>query len=153
MNRTADPSYLQSTDLPPTEDERAFAMLAHLLQFFAGFIPPLVIFLVKKKSPFVAFHALQALLWQIARFLLIMLGMAILFVSIFDVVLHQLPKGEPNSALPVGFFVGFGAVWLFFMIGWVVNLVLAIVFSIKAHEGKWSEYPVFGRLARRILKT
>jgi uncharacterized membrane protein len=37
-------------------------MLAHLLQFFAGFIPPLVIYLVKRNSRFVAFHAMQALL-------------------------------------------------------------------------------------------
>jgi hypothetical protein len=152
MNDTADPSYLQPADLPPTEDERLFAMLAHLLQLFAGFIPPLVIFLVKKQSRFVAFHALQALLWQIAYFLLIMLGMAIFFVSMFGTLLHQLPKGTSNNAPPVGLFLGFGAVWLFFMIGAVVNLVLAIVFSIKAYGGKWSRYPIFGGLARRFLK-
>jgi uncharacterized membrane protein len=52
----------------------------------------------------------------------------------------------------VGLFLGFGAVWLFFMIGAVVNLVLAIVFSIKAYGGKWSRYPIFGGLARRFLK-
>jgi len=44
-----------------------------------------------------------------------------------------------------------GAFWLLIMLGWFVNLVLGIVYSIRAYHGKWSNYPIFGRLARRIL--
>jgi hypothetical protein len=34
---------------------------------------------------------------------------------------------------------------------WVVMMVLAIVFGIKAGGGEWAEYPVLGRLARKVL--
>lgn len=153
MSDTADRSGLVSADIEPTEDERNFAMLAHLLQFFAGFVPPLVIFLVKRKSRFVAFHALQALLWQAAYLLIIMLGMMAIFASVFGMILHQQHAGGANNAPPMAFFVGFGSFWLLIMIGWFGNLVLAIVYSIKAYHGKWANYPIFGRLARRILHT
>ncbi len=47
--------------VPPTQDERTFAMLAHLLACFGGgFIAPLIILLSKKDSRFVKFHAIQA---------------------------------------------------------------------------------------------
>lgn len=154
MSDTADRAGPVSAEVEPTEDERNFAMLAHLLQFFAGFIPPLVIFLVKRKSSrFVAFHALQALLWQIAYFVIIMLGMIAIFASVFGMILHQQHAGGTNNAPPMAFFVGFGSFWLLFMIGWFGNIFLAIFYSIKAHEGKWTNYPIFGRLARRILHT
>ena len=123
-------------DLPPTEDERNFAMLAEVLQLFAGFIPPLVIYFVKRNSRFVAFHALQALFWQIAYFVIIMLGMVIFFVSIIGTIAHQFPKGMTNNAPPAGLFLGMGAFWLVFMIGWLVNLILAIYYGIKAHQGQ-----------------
>ena len=42
------------------------AMLAHVLQIFTWWIWPPVIFIVKQDSKSVRFHALQALLWQIA---------------------------------------------------------------------------------------
>ena len=39
------------------------------------------------------------------------------------------------------------------MCGWVVNLVLGIVFGIKANRGEWAAYPVIGRWAHRITGT
>jgi len=137
----------------PTEDERTFAMLAHVLQFFAGFIPPLVIYLVKRNSRFVAFHALQALLWQITYFVIIMLGMMTMFASMFGVIAHQAHSGAANGAPPVGFFVGFGAFWLIFLAGWIVNLFLAIYFGIKSYHGEWAAYPILGRWARRLANA
>jgi uncharacterized Tic20 family protein len=126
-------------------------MLAHLLQFFAGFIPPLVIYLVKRNSRFVAFHAMQALLWQVAYILIMMLGMVAMFATVFGTLLHHPHANGANNPPPVGFFVGFGAFWMIFMLGWIGNLVLAIVYSIKAYGGQWSAYPIFGRLARKIV--
>jgi len=35
---------------------------------------------------------------------------------------------------------------------WVVMLVVAIVYGIKAGNGEWAEYPVLGALARHFLK-
>jgi hypothetical protein len=143
----------QPADYPPTEDERTFAMLAHVLQFFAGFIPPLVIYLVKRNSRFVAFHALQALLWQITYFVIIMLGMMTMFASMFGVIARQAHNGPANGVPPVGFFVGFGAFWLLFIAGWVVNLFLAIYYGIKSYHGEWAAYPLLGRWARRLVNA
>jgi len=46
----------------------------------------------------------------------------------------------------------FPVVWLGMMGWWVFILVVAIVYGIKAGRGEWAEYPVLGRLARRILR-
>lgn len=151
MSQTPDHSSVQSAGAEPTQDERNFAMLAHLLQFFAGFVPPLVIYLVKRNSRFVAFHAMQALLWQAAYLVIIMLGMMVMFATMFATLIHQHPNAASNNAPPLAFFLGFGALWLVFMIGGFGNLILAIVYSIKAYHGKWSAYPMFGRLAHKIV--
>lgn len=148
----------QAAQLPlveyqPTEDERNFAMLAHLLQIFGGFIAPLVIYLVKRNSRFVAFHAMQALLWQIAYFLIVMLGVVAMFTTMFGTILHHSSSGAQNNAPPVAFFVGFGSLWLFMMLGGLLNVILAIVYCIKAHAGKWTAYPIVGRLARKIVNA
>jgi uncharacterized membrane protein len=44
-----------------TSDEKTMATLAHVLQLVGGWIAPLIIYLVKRDSKFVAFHAMQAL--------------------------------------------------------------------------------------------
>jgi len=46
----------------------------------------------------------------------------------------------------------FPLVWLVFMGMWVLVLVAAILYSIKAGRGEWAEYPVVGKWARRALK-
>jgi hypothetical protein len=48
----------------PTSDETTLALLAHVLQIFTWWIGPLAIYLAKRDSKFVSFHAMQALLWQ-----------------------------------------------------------------------------------------
>jgi uncharacterized protein len=158
MNDTAgsfhpQPDNPQHADLPPTEDERNFAMLAEVLQLFAGFIPPLVIYFVKRNSRFVAFHSLQALFWQIARFVIMIVGMGIVFVTVFSVMLHEITKGKmpPPTDLPVGIFLGMGAFWLVFVVLMLVNLFIAIYYGIQAYQGKWAAYPVLGRWARKIV--
>jgi len=35
---------------------------------------------------------------------------------------------------------------------WVVMLVIAIVYGVKAGRGECAEYPVLGRRARKVLK-
>jgi len=34
---------------------------------------------------------------------------------------------------------------------WIVMLVIAIVYGIKAGRGEWAEYPLLGRLSLKIL--
>lgn len=135
----------------PTKDEQSVAFLAHFLQVFTGFVAPLVIYLIKRESRFVSFHAMQALLWQIAYLVVFfMLVFVILLVGMYATFATHPPAPSPSQAPPPAFFLLFPFVWLVMMCGWVLNLVLGIVFGIKANRGEWAAYPVIGRWAHRI---
>ena len=132
----------------PTNDERTLGLLVHVLGIFSGFIAPLVIFLIKRDSKFVSFHALQSLAWHIIYFILVFGGMIVLFVSLI------FSRGFPpaNGAPPLAFFGILGFVWLFAMGGWVVNLILGIVYGIKANKGEWAQFPLIGGwILRKIV--
>lgn len=134
----------------PTKDECTMALLAHLLQVFSGFIGPLVIFCVKQDSKFVKYHALQSLIWQTAYMILGFGAMAIFFVFMMGSVMHM-PHGvphQPNQPPPAFVFL-FPLIWIFWMGGWVVNLILGIVYGIKANRGEWAGYPLIGKLLLR----
>jgi hypothetical protein len=126
------------------------AVLAHALQLVGGWIAPLIIFLVKKDSLFVRFHALQALLLQITYFVCFFVGMAMFMVSMITTV--AMHAGDKSAQPPVGMFLVFPFFWLFAMGSWVIMLVCSIVYAIKAGHGEWAEYPLLGKLARKFLK-
>jgi uncharacterized Tic20 family protein len=137
---------------PPSQDERTMATLAHALQIVGSWIAPLIIFLIKRNSRFVSFHALQALLLQIVHLIVVVLfvvGFAVLMF--FGIFLHAAAGSRPAEP-PVAVFFLFPLVWLFMFASGITILIIAIVYCIKAGRGEWAEYPVLGRLARRILK-
>ena len=127
-----------------TVDERTLAFLAHLLMAFTGFIGPLVIFCVKQDSRFVKFHSLQALIWQAIYMVLVFVGMAMFLVVMFSSLLHN-PQPSHSQGPPPGFVLLLPFMWLGFMGGWMVNLILGVVCAIKAHRGEWATYPIFGK--------
>ena len=134
----------------PTKDECTMALLAHLLQVFTGFIGPLIIFCVKQDSKFVKYHSLQSLIWQTIYMLLGVGAMAIFFFMMITSIAHT-PPGVPHDAQqppPAALFF-FPLIWVFWMGGWVVNLILGIVYGIKANRGEWAGYPIIGRLLLR----
>jgi uncharacterized Tic20 family protein len=133
----------------PSPDERTFAMLAHILQLFTGFIGPLIIYIVKRDSRFVAFHALQALLWQAIYFVVSMLFMVICIVLLFSTIATRSNPGASKGP-PTELFILFPIVWLFFACGWVVSMILGIVYGIKANQGQWAAYPIIGRWSLRM---
>jgi uncharacterized protein len=135
----------------PTADEKSMAMLSHLLMIFAGFVPPLVIYLVKKDSKFVAFHAMQGLLWHALMFILYMIGFFGIMISMFLTLPRVAQRPGASNPFPVIFFSFFAIFWVLFFGMWMANLILGIVYCIKASRGEWAEYPLFGRLARRIV--
>jgi uncharacterized membrane protein len=136
--------------LEPTQDERTMATLAHALQVVGSWIAPLIIFLVKRQSRFVSFHALQALLLQLLHMLFIFTLMAIFFISMFTTLAHQIP--EKTNVPPPALFVLFPIMWLGFAGAYVLILTLAIVYAIKAGRGEWADYPLLGTLTRKILR-
>jgi uncharacterized Tic20 family protein len=139
--------------LEPTQDEKTMASLAQFLQLFGGWIAPLVIFLVKRQSRFVSFHALQVLLLQVVHVIgiivFVMVWIMIVFGTVFFSIAHQAPgHAEP----PIAFFLAFPLIWLVVIGYWVFILITAIVYGIKASQGEWAEYPILGRWARKLLK-
>jgi len=133
-----------------TQDEKAYAGLAHALMTCTWWIGPLVIYLTKKESRFVGFHAMQALLWQIIFTVLYFVGFAAWMVVIFSTIaLH--PQNTANQPFPIAVFIVMPIFWLFIMGAWAITLILAIMYCLKAMRGEWAAYPVIGRWARKIV--
>jgi len=138
----------EQQSIPP--DDLAYAALGHFLQFTTWFLGPLVLYLVKRESRFVAFHAMQALLWQAIYIAVLVFSFALFFVGLFA----SFPEAGESGPQPTGpptAFLFFPLIWLFWMGGWALTLVLGTVFGIKAIRGQWAEYPVIGKWARRIV--
>ena len=112
-------------------DEKLWGMLAHLLTLL-GYIAPLVIYLVyKDRSQFVAFHALQALFFQL---LALAVSVALILFSIVTLGLGVLLAAPLAIALAIAV------------------LVYTIIAAIQANNGVWYELPIVGRWARNTLQ-
>jgi uncharacterized Tic20 family protein len=99
--------------LPPTSDEKTLALLSHVVTFVSNFIAPLIIYIIKKdESPFVAAHAKESLNFQLT----ILLAVIVLFITIVGILL----------------------LWI---VG-IYALVLVIIATIRASEGKLYRYPL-----------
>ena len=105
--------------IPPTGDEKTMALLSHVLTLVFPFLAPLIIYLIKKdESTFVAYHSKESLNFQITMLLIVI----ILFITVIGVLL----------------------LWI---VG-IVDLVLVIIATIRASEGKLYRYP----FALRLIK-
>jgi uncharacterized membrane protein len=138
-----------SLDTVPNQDEKTMAILAQVLQLVGSWIAPLIILIIRRQSRFVSFHALQALLFQI---LYIVVFFMVLFGAFFLGVLGAVAQSAVNeSAPPIAILVMMPLIWMCLIGFGITNLVVGIVYAIKASRGEWAEYPVLGGIARRIL--
>ncbi|MHB8755467.1 MAG: DUF4870 domain-containing protein [Candidatus Acidiferrales bacterium] len=106
-----------------TQDEKAYAGLAHALMMSTGFIGPLIVYLKNKRSRFVRFHASQALFWGVIS------------------TLFYFPTA----------FVSTPVFWSLNIVDFTISLALGIPFCLKAMRGEWVSYPLIGRSARAII--
>jgi uncharacterized Tic20 family protein len=98
----------------PTSDEKTMAILSHILCIVAGFLAPLIIYLVKKESPYVVAHAKESLNFQLT----LIIAYIISFILVF-------------------LLIGILLIWLIAL----ANLVFVIIATIKASENKLYKYP------------
>jgi uncharacterized Tic20 family protein len=106
-------------DYIPTSDEKTMAVLSHILTLVAPILAPLIIYLVKKnESKFVEWHARESLNFQITIAIIII----ILFITIIGIL--------------IAWIVG------------IISLVLVIIATIRASEGKLYKYPFSIRLIK-----
>lgn len=111
-----EPAYL------PTSDEKTMAILSHILALFFSFIPPLIIYLIKKdESKFVAAHAKESLNFQITLFICYAISIVLMIIVI-----------------------GILLIWAII----IADLVLVIIATIRASEGKLYQYPFSFRLIK-----
>jgi uncharacterized membrane protein len=120
-----------------------------MLQIMLWWIAPLAIFLIKRDSKFVAFHALQALLLQVVYILLIIAGFILWFGVFFLAMAVSSTSGHAHPRPE--FFMLMPLLWLCFMGMGVMVLLTAIVYGVKAGRGEWAEYPMLGQIALKIL--
>jgi uncharacterized Tic20 family protein len=118
------------------------AFLAHILQVFTGFLGPLVILCIRQNSRFVKFHALQSIVWQVCYLVFFLGGFMFFFFLLFASVFHDVSRH--TNTVPA-FFLFFPLLWLFAVGGWITNVILGIVYGIKAQRGEWARYPIIGR--------
>lgn len=105
-----------------TQEDKTIALFTHLGGIFFGFIPSLVVWLIKKdSSPFVAGQAQEALNFQITM----LIAFAVAYVLILVLV-------------------GIFLIWALA----IANLVLCIVAGVKAYSGESYRYPFALRLIR-----
>ena len=103
------------------DQERLWAMLAHLLSFvaaylFLGFVAPLVVLLVfGPRSPYVRAHAVESLNFNLTWLLYAIVGVVLAFLVI---------------GIPILIALG------------IAYLVLVVIASVRANNGEFFRYPL-----------
>ncbi|MCB9777561.1 MAG: DUF4870 domain-containing protein [Alphaproteobacteria bacterium] len=97
-----------STDLTwggeTTPEDRTFALAAHLLAFIAPIIGPLIVYFIKKDgSRFVAYHALQATVFQLIAYIIggATCGIGLLLMILSILAAMKANKGEWDDPYPL----------------------------------------------------
>ena len=130
-----------------SQDERLLAAVAHsaaLLPFF-GIIVPLYIWITQKDwSKFVRFHAIQALIHQMA---LPAATLAIYLLGVwafYGTLMGRLPDG-PHSALPNGMLALRCVLVSGVLCGWGLTITLGLMGTSRTLAGRNFLYPFIGR--------
>jgi uncharacterized Tic20 family protein len=142
---------VQATETPSISQEvRLLAAISHAAVLFTniGFVVPIGIYLTqKKKSSYLAFQALQALIWQIVMFVFSMLASSCMVGSIFIPVL--LTTASQNEKL-IGLISG-GGVFITIMISVFVMtignlgfIIYGIIGAVMTYQGKDFRYIIIG---------
>ncbi|MGI5416067.1 DUF4870 domain-containing protein [Actinomadura luteofluorescens] len=109
-------------------EETTWAIFAYVGNVLIGFLPPLVIYLVKKNtSPFTRFHAAQSMNYQLTMLIHLV---AVAAVCVPPAILLDAPAFLALFALP----------YLELLIGGWVFLILG---AVKAGKGQYYRFPTF----------
>lgn len=137
-----------------TSEERILAALAHgsvILSFFGPIVPTLVWTFQRRKSPYVAFHALQAIGYQMLTF---WVGMAayLLFMLVFMLVaIPVMGLAASNSDFEFTPFILQGSM-MFFIFGFMgLYMLFGIVGAVLCLLDKDFKYPILGKWLEKYL--
>jgi uncharacterized Tic20 family protein len=150
-------------NLYSNQNDKIMAALAHVSAIlpFMGVIAPIVIWVTQKdKSEYVAFQALQAVIYQLLMILAWFVGMGCYMLSFFGTFL-TIPFAGSNgttnpSAAPffaLGFIIPF-LVMGFMFIGGGIFIIYGLIGAIQIFRGKDFRYFIIGnRLADYLKKN
>ena len=150
----------QLTSSVPTQNDKIMAALAHVsaLLPMMGVIAPIIIWATQKdKSEFVAFQALQAIVYQLLMILAWFVGMGCYMLSFFSTFL-TIPfaasgDGDPSTSpiFMIGFFIPFVVMGIMF-IGSGIFIVYGLIGAILTFQGKNFHYFILGNRLENYLQ-
>jgi uncharacterized Tic20 family protein len=136
LDAQPDPSYAPvDSQFPTVEQRKAAVFVNHFLIWVAlgglGLIFSTVVYLRNRgKSPFVSFHARQAIVWQLI----------IVFLFVIALILGNSVRGSFNAELA-------GYILFFDWILWgPITMILSLLGGRKISRGQTFRYPIIGRL-------
>jgi uncharacterized Tic20 family protein len=146
--------------IPPADsaksDERIMAALAHgsVMLFGWGFFAPLIIWITyRKKSTFVTFHALQALVYQLFQTVYWWIYYGILITGVVIGMMASFTAAEQTGDLSSPY--GFISLQIIFLAGIFLGFALYALFgvlgAILTLARKDYRYPILGRWLERYL--
>jgi len=146
-----------SASSSPTQDERVMAALSHVTAIlpFMGMLAPIIIWVTQReKSKYVAFHALQALGYQLSMILAWLVGMACYMVSFIFIFLSAAFTTSSNTAQPFLMlpFIAPFAVFGIIIIGGLAFIVYGLVGAVLTFQGKSFRYILIGNWVERFLQ-
>lgn len=106
----------------PSGDDKMWGLFAHLTSFVIPLLGALVIYLIHKDKPFIAYHAAQSLGFQVA------IWVAGAIISVISVMTCGL-GGILYALLVPAYFIPLYGAWI-------------------AYEGQWTGYPLMSKLGR-----
>lgn len=142
------------------QDERVLAAVSHVTALlpFIGVIAPIIIWVTQKdKSRYVAFQALQALVYQLTMVLGYFLGMAC-YIGSYVVAFIPLPfLASSDSPDAAGWIIAITVIFPFLLLGLVFLLgyafiVYGIVAAVMSLQGKPFRYLVIGRRIEQFME-
>jgi uncharacterized Tic20 family protein len=141
---------VQVAEAPTLSQEvRLLAAISHAAVLFTniGFVVPVGIYLTqKKKSSYLAFQALQALIWQIVMFVFSMLASSCMVGSIFiPVLLTTASQNEKLIGLSGGgIFIAMMISVFVMIIGNLGFIIYGIIGAVMTYQGKEFRYVIIG---------
>ncbi len=145
------------------QNDKIMAALAHVSVIlpFMGVIAPIVIWVTQKdKSEYVAFQALQAIIYQLLMILTWFVGMGCYVLSFFGTFL-TIPfsggnHGTPNPTMAPIFALGFIIPFLVFgaiFVGGALFVLYGLFGAIQVFRGKDFRYIIGNRLTDYLKKS
>jgi len=143
----------------PTQNDKIMAALAHISAMLPmmGVIAPIIIWATQKdKSEYVAFQALQAVVYQLLMIFAWFIGMGCYMLSFFStfltIPLASGSEGNPSSPL---FLVGIIVPFLIFggmFIGGMIFVIYEVLGAIMTFQGKDFRYAFIGNRLTKYLE-